>query len=851
MAVLISTNSNADQNNLYTIYAGEPNSGARVDEADFSHWGSCPAPYSDTQSTIETTAFTPQPPGGIDPQYLLECGGQFIPHVWGNGTENWVLTAAGTLTYSRNVTGSITSNPVLCNYPGGDYVYFITTEFDELGTRSEWDLRSGDFTYYDFSFIDQISSPYTKNLSTHYRTYEVGTTAVTADSVQGDYLCALLPTGQLRVVDLSRRGAVQGISADGVSRLSVEYTSTQSGALALTIEDSAQNPVTDGSFGTFAGSGILIGDDLGNFHFDETYTAPANFPLPDSTMPIDFTIVATQNGVRTTYSMRMYQPPVFTLHGVWSDGDVWRFFRGYLASRYPAAAIVPGDYKPYNYLSFEDRRIHGIVCNALQSSLGKLLDQGIVASQFDVVAHSMGGLVMYSLAADETCTNPVRADIPLVRKLIMVGTPVLGTPMANYLVTNRNSLPINPLLGIDLMLATLRVPTLANLMDLAGQPITCPISLTCAVDAFSELDGMTPVIDQSPIELSYGIKGAAPEYSAVELALDFLIKLFHPLDSVDHILDPSGLDGHDTAVPYGSESANANVQTLPVSGVVHTGTPADSVGERAAGDFTLGNWFGAKIQDQVNDVSETQSSQVFDDALCFLKSQGTPCSPAAPSNQRLSPLPPVSTQNPDVAELEALDLSGATQLPAETLVASPDETVALTPATSVSITFSSADAGFTPTKFYIASQGRPIYSVAAPSFSTSETPPVTGTYQIVLLAIDASNQYAVKRFQWSVPPPAGTPQLFVLPQSLSMQPGMLATVDSVRAVYDSYAESIRTPELVYSVTSGSACAVEPIGPAIRAVHIGDCMIKVEARDTSANIPVHVGYLDSVFGDGFE
>lgn len=84
-----------------------------------------------------------------------------------------------------------------------------------------------------------------------------------------------------------------------------------------------------------------------------------------------------------------------------------------------------------------------------------------------------------------------------------------------------------------------------------------------------------------------------------------------------------------------------------------------------------------------------------------------------------------------------------------------------------------------------------------------------------------------------------------------MKPGTLATLDSVYAIYDSYSEALGTSDLTYSVSSGSACEIEPIGPAINALHFGDCSVKIEARGVSANISVHVEYLDSIFGDGYD
>jgi pimeloyl-ACP methyl ester carboxylesterase len=63
----------------------------------------------------------------------------------------------------------------------------------------------------------------------------------------------------------------------------------------------------------------------------------------------------------------------------------------------------------------------------------------IVANKVDVVAHSMGGLVIRSF-----CQADPGACKKQIRKLITIDTPHFGTPAANFLLQVASGTPLNP-----------------------------------------------------------------------------------------------------------------------------------------------------------------------------------------------------------------------------------------------------------------------------------------------------------------------------------------------------------------------------------------------------------------------
>ncbi len=137
------------------------------------------------------------------------------------------------------------------------------------------------------------------------------------------------------------------------------------------------------------------------------------------------------------------------VHGIWGSGKpklkgkdnpnyTWSKFRPMLEGKgYASEDIVDVDYTEQNANAFDDVATQ----NELKTTISNVLDNfflnKIAAQKVDIVAHSMGGLVVRSF-----CANPATSDFckESIRKLITIDTPHLGSELAN-LVVETNAKP--------------------------------------------------------------------------------------------------------------------------------------------------------------------------------------------------------------------------------------------------------------------------------------------------------------------------------------------------------------------------------------------------------------------------
>ena len=125
-------------------------------------------------------------------------------------------------------------------------------------------------------------------------------------------------------------------------------------------------------------------------------------------------------------TIKIYRTPVALIHGLGSSG-VGAF--GNLKSsielsgKFDSDLIDYIDYATTNNASFSTNRF--VVSNGLNDLTEKIQDKGIASGKFDLVAHSMGGV----LSRMYLQSFIYRED---VRKLITLNTPHFGSQWANY-----------------------------------------------------------------------------------------------------------------------------------------------------------------------------------------------------------------------------------------------------------------------------------------------------------------------------------------------------------------------------------------------------------------------------------
>jgi pimeloyl-ACP methyl ester carboxylesterase len=151
-----------------------------------------------------------------------------------------------------------------------------------------------------------------------------------------------------------------------------------------------------------------------------------------------------KNGTSQTQSgtVQIVRPPLALIHGIWSNHTTWDFF---------APLVLPNGYDPRFQVLRVDYKGHNgdHIDNIIKSSDGSSPfdqlpeyltlfkeQQNVAAVQFDVVGHSMGGLVTRDMALDPRFKAVENYNQGMVHKLITIGSPHNGSPLVNQLNTS-------------------------------------------------------------------------------------------------------------------------------------------------------------------------------------------------------------------------------------------------------------------------------------------------------------------------------------------------------------------------------------------------------------------------------
>ena len=301
------------------------------------------------------------------------------------------------------------------------------------------------------------------------------------------------------------------------------------------------------------------------------YRAPVDFPGAAGDRPggVTVTIASTAGGTTATVPLTLFAPPVVLVHGLWSRSAVWgrpgggleKFLQDRGFDLCPGCLVDYGEidrapsFDPHAPTIPEQIAVLRLV-HAINEARFLKRSAGIAVSQVDVVGHSLGGLVARSRAIADFA--PFRTDQTYgqgdFHKLITIGTPHYGSPLANWLLEHRcNAVHV----GDE------RVePTIADLLASINAPIG---------EAVVELQAGSPVLrslGQTDV-MSHTIVGIEPANgSFTEATLDSLIFLSGNSGSIDSLL--GGDLQHDTIVNRASQQGHPDPRDGPdIPEVVH------------------------------------------------------------------------------------------------------------------------------------------------------------------------------------------------------------------------------------------------------------------------------------------
>ena len=216
--------------------------------------------------------------------------------------------------------------------------------------------------------------------------------------------------------------SVSGAAADGVAKVLVRIPGlSQNQKINVSILD---NPApTDGEDGTLSplipndtvsgGIVTLAAQNVsGEYVAFALYQAPLDFARPsvsgDDTVAsrqIAILVKDDNNNVLSSTPLQIVRPPVLFVHGLWSDSGTWNQFKGTMVSALPGLATYSVDYSDSAASS-----INFSTPIVLQKALASLRDfksqYQVAAAQFDVIAHSMGGLIANNMPiANQRCLS--------------------------------------------------------------------------------------------------------------------------------------------------------------------------------------------------------------------------------------------------------------------------------------------------------------------------------------------------------------------------------------------------------------------------------------------------------------
>ena len=177
-------------------------------------------------------------------------------------------------------------------------------------------------------------------------------------------------------------------------------------------------------------------------------TAPIAFPDPNISWYTFYVVLKLHfkgaGGASVARQIGVSRNGLFLLHGLNSSRECFFPFREYLlntAQNYFVNQIYLGDYSSTNTSSFSDNtHVNRVVEKGLHQLCENLLKAGIASTKYDMIGHSMGGILerLYIQEIDQDHTN----------RLMTLNTPHFGSVLGNIYVEYDNYLKENP--GVDL-----------------------------------------------------------------------------------------------------------------------------------------------------------------------------------------------------------------------------------------------------------------------------------------------------------------------------------------------------------------------------------------------------------------
>ena len=277
--------------------------------------------------------------------------------------------------------------------------------------------------------------------------------------------------------------AVQGSSADGASELVLRVPAKAAGEqITFTvINDQGQQSSSAAEDGGLAKIGTAsfslsqltvkaVSTSQGPMAF-AIYGAPVDFPRPEgqdadaTDRLVTLKVLAVDTGLSSNTPVTLLRPPLGLIHGLWGSPDSWDDFTPLITDprftigRANYSQVIGGliksytpAYPPFALASLKTAQANslGFAYNAIRvlKQLAAFVNQfkkganpdhiAVAAIQVDVVAHSMGGDITRTFPMVKGFYGKTTFGLGGVHKMITIGTPHWGSPLAAHLLDNNN-----------------------------------------------------------------------------------------------------------------------------------------------------------------------------------------------------------------------------------------------------------------------------------------------------------------------------------------------------------------------------------------------------------------------------
>jgi pimeloyl-ACP methyl ester carboxylesterase len=410
---------------------------------------------------------------------------------------------------------------------------------------------------------------------------------------------------------------VQGSSADGASEVVLrvpansvgeQFTFTvindQGVQSVSAVEDGGLAAIGSASFTSSQLTVNAVSTSQGPMAF-AIYGVPVDFPRPEGQDAsaidrfISLTVLAVDTGLSSNTPVTLLRPPLGLIHGLWGSPASWDGFTPlttdprFTIGRADYSAVIGGQIKSYkpSYPSWALSSIKNAQANSLGlaynaplvlKQLAAFVNQfksgtnpdgiPVAAVQIDIVAHSMGGDITRTFPLIKGFYGNTTFGLGGVHKMITIGTPHWGSPLAPHLLDNNNQC-------VRGILATSGSPSFTSVIFNNGKTTTGGVG-DLQGDGFG--GGLSPALQALQVPIPHPLPTALIQGLESQSQLDGLdsssvakaIRLFCFTDYLARHLTSKGWpeifnQESDSIVPALSEVAGLSDFTQ-VDGVIHS-----------------------------------------------------------------------------------------------------------------------------------------------------------------------------------------------------------------------------------------------------------------------------------------